>query len=116
MGGLTYAMNIDLTGQHCPDSAFSDPQPPLQDAPPSYATFGGALLDSSADQPASPANTLTFTIDLTKCLASLGYTFSPGQTRSFDLTAETCGEDKCASGVSSGPDQTWQGLSFTRSS
>ena len=53
MGGLTYAMNIDLSGQSCPRSAYSNPQPPLQDAPPAYA-FGGALLDTSLDQPAQP--------------------------------------------------------------
>jgi hypothetical protein len=55
---------------------------------------GGWLVDSSADQPASAQNTISFTADLTQCLASKGTTsFSVGQTVGFDISANSQSAD-----------------------
>jgi hypothetical protein len=47
----------------------------------------GALSDSAQDQPASPANTLTFSVDLTRCLAVNGLSWTPGQGYLFNFSA-----------------------------
>lgn len=115
IGHLTYGMQIYSTGLACPDDAFSDPVAPLAAAPTAYAFGGGALSDQAGDRPADPANTLTFTIDLTTCLAAHGRSFPVGGTQGFDLSAMTCGGERCtAAGQSSGPDQAVQTVSFTR--
>ena len=115
IGHLTYGMQIYGNGQQCPVSAFSNPVPPLAAAPAAYALVGGAFIDQAGDQPANPANTLTFTIDLTKCLAAHHQSFGPGEKRSFDIQAKTCGGERCTSAdQSSGPDQAVQSLSFRR--
>jgi len=37
------------------------------------------VTDLAADQPANPANTITYTLDVTSCLAALGFAWNPGE-------------------------------------
>jgi hypothetical protein len=37
-----------------------------------YVPTGSAFADHSGDQPSTPTNTLTYTLNLTRCYASLG--------------------------------------------
>lgn len=48
------------------------------------------LVDSANDQPASPANTMSFTVDLTQCLTAAGNpSFPVGQPVGWGLSAES---------------------------
>jgi hypothetical protein len=96
IGGLTYAVagisDPDAvppppgtwpTGP-CPRSAYSETDPNLTlNALPSPNT--GFLEDSAADQPASAANTVTYTLNVTRCLAAYGLSWDPGQQLEFRL-------------------------------
>jgi hypothetical protein len=78
----------------CPTSSYSEPSSTLS-AGTGAGGFGpppgmGWLVDSAADQPASAANTISFSIDLTQCLASKGTSsFPAGQPVQFDLSANS---------------------------
>ncbi len=114
MGHLGYGVGIYSTGQECPKSAFSNPGPSLVEADSAFAWAGVRYTDQADDLLANPANSLSFTVDLTKCLSAHGRTFEPGATGDFVLEAKACGGDRCILGESSGPDWADQGLSFTR--
>ncbi len=66
MGHLRYEISSPSsgTGAACPASAFSGLSPTL--SPTSNGPDQG-VTDNADDQPANPANTLSFTFDLTKC-------------------------------------------------
>ena len=64
----------------CPQEAFQNIDPELTPAPQVPSTNGG-LLDTAADRPARPTNTLTFTLNVTQCLR--GAQLNPGEE--FDL-------------------------------
>jgi hypothetical protein len=115
IGHLSYGVNISETGDPCPASSLSNPSPSLV-ATPAYAPEGGMLTDQADDRPADPANTLSFTVDLTGCLAANGFSFKPHTTAPWlALVAETCGDDRCTgTGASTGPDEANQLLYFTR--
>ncbi len=49
----------------------------------------GMLVDSAADQPASAANTISFTVDVTGCMTDKGQTFPVGQPVVFDISANS---------------------------
>jgi hypothetical protein len=79
----------------CPASSYSNPSPTLslenggsgEHSPP---PGDGAMVDSAEDAPANPANTISFTVDLTQCLAAKGVTsFAVGQSIQFDLSANS---------------------------
>ena len=110
IGHLDYGAGISDIGLRCPRSTFSDPSPTLTAAP---SSSEGVFTDQAADQPANPANTLSFTLDLTKCLTANGLSFNPGENHDFTIEAMTCGST-CATGSSNGPDETIQSVSFTR--
>ena len=113
IGHLNYGAGFSDTGQMCPRSTFSDPSPTLAAAPSANDWFGSVFTDQVADQPANPANTLSYTLDLTKCLAAHGRSFNPGENYDFNIKAMTCGST-CAIGSSNGPDEATQSVSFTR--
>lgn len=80
----------------CPASSYSDPSPTLTletgsgggelKPPPG----DGMLIDSAEDTPASAANTISFSVDLTQCLAAKGISSLPiGQPVAFDLSANS---------------------------
>jgi hypothetical protein len=88
IGGLTYTvpriLNPELPGPQqfpgagtCPQSAFTTTNPNLT---PSAVPFssGGGLKDTAPDQPASAANTISYTLNITQCLAASGVSWSPG--------------------------------------
>jgi hypothetical protein len=50
-------------------------------------SLDAGLLDSGDDQPADPTHTLSFTLDLTRCLDAKGLAFNPGDERGVDLEA-----------------------------
>jgi hypothetical protein len=82
------------TGPQCPASSYSNPSSTLalvsggtgEHSPP---TGDGVLVDSANDQPASPANTISFTADLTQCLAAKGESFPAGGSVQFDISANS---------------------------
>ena len=51
----------------------------------------GEMIDSANDQPASSANTISFAVDLTQCLAAKGESpFPIGQViNNFDISANS---------------------------
>jgi len=57
----------------------------------SGAPLSGLAVDVSADQPASASNTLSFTVDLTTCLADKGQSLVVGQATEFDLAGNSQG-------------------------
>jgi hypothetical protein len=85
-------------------------QPPYtttnpQLAPPLDPSFAG-FTDRATDQPANAANTFTYTLNLTQCLASLGVSWSSGQEVDLDFGA-TGSRPGAADGA-------WQDVSFRR--
>jgi hypothetical protein len=103
IGGLTYATRLSGVGLVCPQSTLSATDPNL--TPSSLPVFGtgGGFTDLAPDQPASPANTFAYTVNVTQCLASLGRSWSSGETLGLDFL-----------GIS-GLDQVEQGVAFKRS-
>lgn len=86
MGNLDY-LTVLMTdtgpqGIACPQSTISTADPnliPTGTSPfPGYPG-AGAFGDTRGDQPSDPANTLTYTVNLTQCLASQGAATGPGQ-------------------------------------
>jgi hypothetical protein len=81
----------------CPTADYSSLSPSLTDidgANSGDGQFGappgmGMLVDSAADQPANPANTISFTVDVSACMASKGQTFPVGQPVGFDISANS---------------------------
>ena len=67
---------------NCPSSSYSTSDPNL-------ALAGDGIVDSAADRPSDPANTLTFSVNLTQCLASAGAGWSTGQTLGVDIQARS---------------------------
>ena len=60
----------------------------------------GGVVDSSVDRPSVPANTLTFAVNLTQCLAASAITWSSGQTLQVDIQARSTFGDNAAQKVS----------------
>jgi hypothetical protein len=90
IGHLDYHLLIEPNGASCPQDAYSTSDPnlgPLTNPRPGPLATG--LEDLAADQPANPANTLTFTVDLSRCFAAEGATFNPGETVSLGVGAYT---------------------------
>jgi hypothetical protein len=102
IGGLTYATRLSGVGLACPQSALSSTDPNLTPASAPVFGMGGGFTDLAPDQPASTANTFTYTLNVTQCLASLGRSWSSGETLGLDFV-----------GVS-GTDQVEQGVAFRR--
>ena len=90
IGGLNYTMKVQHLGmpgtgqevaKNCPQSTLSTTDPNLtaltpQDVlPNNYPGF----KDSAPDRPASPANTFTYSLNLTQCLSLLGVSWEPGE-------------------------------------
>ena len=69
----------------CPQDAFSTTEPGW--TPSTLPSFrGGGLTDPAADSPANPANTFTYSLNLTRCLAANGLGWTPGQQYEVNLT------------------------------
>jgi hypothetical protein len=96
IGGLMYqvrASNPILGPGHapplpkaCPQDAYSTTDPNVGPRPASLPDFwDGALSDLAPDRPASAANTLTFSVNLSRCLAFNGVSWAPGETVGFSF-------------------------------
>ena len=101
IGGLSYDVNIPNAGGPAPPSPGSPPVSP-QCGPASLSTSDphlsvssegngqiGRLSDNAPDAPSDPANVITFTVNLTKCLADKGTTIAAGQTFNMDVGANS---------------------------
>ena len=98
IGGLTYSVprlvnpelpgdqQIDSAAGPCPPSAFSTTD---QDLTPGTVPFSGegGLQDTVPDRAASAANTITYTLDITQCLATKGASWQPGHELQFFFDA-----------------------------
>jgi ElaB/YqjD/DUF883 family membrane-anchored ribosome-binding protein len=85
IGGLAYSVGIfdhsggiALAAVSCPQESFSEADPQLEPALPTPTTTAGRLVDLAGDQPASTANTFTFTLNVSHCLAVNGHSFDSG--------------------------------------
>jgi hypothetical protein len=88
IGQLTYAAAAAIGAQGaCPQTAFTEDDPNLTPAESEvpYGPGAGGLRDGATDQTATPANTLTYTLNLTECLR--GVSWNPGETASFNFGA-----------------------------
>jgi hypothetical protein len=65
---------------NCPAATYSVTDPSL-------SVGADGVVDSAADRPADPANTLTFSVNLTQCLGAAGW--APGQTLQVDIQARS---------------------------
>ncbi len=93
IGGLDHAASlVDAAGQ-CERDVYSssDPNLALVTDPDFESGNASALRDLSADRPVDPndplANTFTYRLNLTECMASKGRSFTAGQTQGFAFTA-----------------------------
>ena len=100
IGGLTYSarpMRDLKTGAvleaNCPPDAYATSDPSLR-------VELGAIKDTASDRPASAANTFTYSVNVTRCLAAKGLSFDPGQEIDFDLLASSSGGDSGVQSVS----------------
>ena len=82
------------TAPQCPVSDYSNLSSTLSPGA-STSTSGSTVppsagvIDSSADTPASPANTISFTVDVSQCLAAQGSSLPVGQPVEFDISANS---------------------------
>jgi hypothetical protein len=98
IGGLTYGVAQQGSGGPCQQSAYSEDDPTTSDIvedDPNLTVPTDAVTDEGRgfrdsrqppDQPASTANTLTYTVNLSQCTASPP-PWNPGETRGIRLNA-----------------------------
>ncbi|MHB8491714.1 MAG: hypothetical protein ACYDA6_05810 [Solirubrobacteraceae bacterium] len=83
------------TSPQCPSSSYSNLSPTLTLGTGTAGGFGppageGWLVDSAADHPAKAAETISFAVDLTQCMAAKGTTsFAIGHPVQFDVSANS---------------------------
>jgi hypothetical protein len=94
IGKLSYRANVQSVGASdvpplnrlCPISAYSDNDPNLS-PPETLIRNTGFVTDLAPDQPANPANTITYTLNLTNCLTALGFAWTPGESALVNFAA-----------------------------
>jgi hypothetical protein len=86
IGGLTYGAIVQHIGEvvggtevarGCPSTSLSSSH--LTVTPGPGPSGGAAMVDRASDQPANPANTFTYTLNLSQCLRELGVSWNPGE-------------------------------------
>jgi len=87
IGQLVYSAPVGA-GEGCPPSAFSTDDPNLLPSPPPQPGAGG-FSDQALDRPADPANTFSFTLNMTQCLQSAGLSFQQDEARGFTFPGIT---------------------------
>lgn len=115
MGGLVhFATGNRVEGGDpavCPkEGAYSDPSAGLQ-AFELEAGESGGFLDTTGAREADPTNTLSYRVNLTKCLETKGISFGVNQTRAFSFQASPPTDP--ASGLT-GTDTAAQNVYFRR--
>ncbi|MEA2393428.1 MAG: hypothetical protein QOJ82_1319 [Solirubrobacteraceae bacterium] len=63
---------------------------------PGLSVDGDQVRDGQADRPADPANTVTFSVDLTRCLQNGGVAWNPGEVLAVDIQARSSYGDNAA--------------------
>lgn len=106
IGGLMYIVQIigptspsnPIPGGNAPQSAYSNAS--ANGAPITLTPENEGVLDTAADAPSNPANTITFTLDLTKCYpdGALGM-IGAGEVLDIDLMAQSAYGDNAARGL-----------------
>jgi hypothetical protein len=102
IGGLTYTTGLSGVGFVCPQSSLSETDPELAPASSPVLHTGGGVSDLAPDRAANAANTFTYTLNVTQCLASTGRSWAQGEVLGLDFV-----------GVS-GLDRVEQGVAFKR--
>jgi len=75
MAGIQSVGATNVPGGNCPKSSYS-----VNDSNLSLPQDGNpGVTDLATDQPANPANTITFTLNVTNCLAASGLAWNPGE-------------------------------------
>ena len=90
IGGLNYRTQVSGGGNFCPQSAFSSTDPNLRALEPEDLPQGtqyGGMRDLTADRATNPDYTLTYQLNVTECLESIGSSFEPGETTGLSLDA-----------------------------
>ena len=91
MGGLVHYATGGPSNRHyasfCPQGAFSDASSGLTQFSPDPGA--GGFLDTAGTRPADPGNTLSYRVNLTKCLEPVGISFGMDQTRAFAFQVVT---------------------------
>jgi len=95
IGKLSYRANVQSVGTSdvpplhriCPQSAYSDNDPNLSPPETLVPPDAGGVTDLAPDQPANPAHTITYTLNLTNCLAALGFAWNPGESALVHFSA-----------------------------
>jgi hypothetical protein len=110
IGKLSYSANVQSVGTAspnlpCPPSAFSTTDPNLSapKATPQFGQTAGGLTDLAPDRPANPANTIRYTLNLTKCLAALGLSWHTGESAIVHFGAATDTLAGAPASVTGGP-------------
>ena len=99
VGNLAYMVSVggSTTQPDCSQGSFSGPDANLRaltsSPAPQIDPGAGGFADVRGDQPANPANTLSFTLNLSDCLRSKGQTMQPGGT-TIGVTAIATGHDQ----------------------
>jgi hypothetical protein len=107
VGHLSYSSNpyvLSRSGNqplNCPASSYSTSDPDLV---PNPDTHRNGFVDQANDASANPANTLTYSLDLTACFAANGATLNSGDVIKDDIFAVT---PMTTSGLSSTTGQTF---------
>lgn len=78
---------------NCPGSTYTA-------ASPNLTADSEGVLDGESDHPADPANTLTFSVNLSQCLASRGIAWTAGQVLQVDIQARSEFGDNAAQKIS----------------
>jgi hypothetical protein len=84
----------------CPQSVLSSTDPDLTPVAVPRVPGSGGFTDLAADQTANPANSVTYTVSVTQCLASLGFTWNPGENLDIGFFALTNQPDNSVQFVS----------------
>jgi hypothetical protein len=100
VGRLKYETQVQESGLRCPQGAFATEDPNLE----LNSSGNPGFTDLQGDRLANAANTFTYTLNLSRCLESNGFTFNPGDDRAFSFLAVN----------PNGPDNAQQGIWFRR--
>jgi hypothetical protein len=85
IGNLAYTAVLNIASGPqvnlltCPQSTYT-PGPNLTPPDSPLVGYGSALVDTVGDRAASPANTFTYSLDVSGCLASHGESLDPSET------------------------------------
>lgn len=67
---------------NCPAASYTATSPSL-------SVGADGVIDGASDAPSTPANTLTFSVNLTQCLAKAGLVWTAGQVLQVDIQARS---------------------------